>query len=364
LVTANGALDLYYTSGGSTAGNFALNLNGGTLAVNNLQKTSGGGTQTSTVNFNGGVLEALASDPTGSVFLPFQATGLTVNVMGGGAIINTNGFSDTIAQPMLSGTATDGGLTKNGAGTLILTASNTYAGPTTVNAGSLVLTGSAGTGIFKTSAVTVAAAANLEVDTTVNTADTLLVNGQLSGNGGTVGPVNVTSTGALAPGLTATNAVAGNLTADGNVSFATTSVFSIRLGVATALDSDQLTVSAGSVNLNDAALSLTLGNAFNGAGETPGFLYVLINGGAAGTGTGTDVFSNAPASGSMVSTGGSTFEVLYGVTSAGAAGGSDVDLEFVGAIPEPGTWAEMLAGAAVLCIWQRSRRKGQRTEGR
>ena len=64
--------------------------------------------------------------------------GLTAaNVKDGGAIIDSNGFDVTIAQPLVAGGT--GGLTKNGAGTVTLSGANTYTGATTVNAGTLVL---------------------------------------------------------------------------------------------------------------------------------------------------------------------------------------------------------------------------------
>ena len=66
-------------------------------------------------------------------------TGLTsANVRAGGAVINTNGFNVAISQSLAhdpTGPATDGGLVKNGAGTLTLNgASLSYTGVTTVNA--------------------------------------------------------------------------------------------------------------------------------------------------------------------------------------------------------------------------------------
>jgi autotransporter-associated beta strand protein len=65
LVVANGALDMFYSSGGSTVGNCAVDLNSGALVVNQIQQTTGGGNQTATINFNGGVLVAGTNDPTG-----------------------------------------------------------------------------------------------------------------------------------------------------------------------------------------------------------------------------------------------------------------------------------------------------------
>ncbi len=62
-----------------------------------------------------------------------------------GAVIDTNGHAVTINQPLVSGVVgTDGGLTKLGtAGTLTLTAANTYTGLTTVKGGTLELANAA-----------------------------------------------------------------------------------------------------------------------------------------------------------------------------------------------------------------------------
>jgi autotransporter-associated beta strand protein len=62
--------------------------------------------------------------------------GLTAaNVKDGGAKIDSNGNDITIAQPLVANGT--GGLTKSGAGTLILTGANTYTGDTEANAGKL-----------------------------------------------------------------------------------------------------------------------------------------------------------------------------------------------------------------------------------
>jgi autotransporter-associated beta strand protein len=140
LVVANGVLDMFYSSGGSTVGNCAVNLNSGTLVVDQIQQTTGGGNQTATINFNGGVLEAGTNDPAGGDFLPALAY-LTVNLTNAAvpAFINSSNWSITIAAPLTGGG--DAGLVKLGSGTLVLSGADTYTGLTTVSNGTLLISG-------------------------------------------------------------------------------------------------------------------------------------------------------------------------------------------------------------------------------
>jgi len=114
----------------SNNGNGTVNLNGGTLEATRIEKVTAG---TGVMNFNGGVLKALAGDTS-------YMQGITsANILAGGARINTNGFDITIAQPLLAGSA-NGGLAKEGPGTLTLSATNTYTGATRLEQGTLVVT--------------------------------------------------------------------------------------------------------------------------------------------------------------------------------------------------------------------------------
>lgn len=140
VVTAQGALDMFYSAGGGTVGNCAVNLNNGTLIVNNIQQTTGGGNQSADFNFNGGTLVAGTNDPAGGAFLP-ALTYLTIHVTNTTvpAFISSSNFSITIATALIGGG--DAGLVKLGSGALTLSGANTYNGPTIVSNGSLYISG-------------------------------------------------------------------------------------------------------------------------------------------------------------------------------------------------------------------------------
>jgi len=115
---------------GRDNGTGTFNLNGGTV---NATKISGGN-GSATVNFNGGVIKAKRDESNLIENLD------VANVQSGGAKINSNGFNVATSQA-LTGT---GGLEKLGAGSLTLSANNTYAGTTTVSEGLLKVNGSVG----------------------------------------------------------------------------------------------------------------------------------------------------------------------------------------------------------------------------
>ena len=103
-----------------------LSLNGGVVRTANLT----GGDGTSTLNLNGGTVRATADNAN---WVGGGAGIDTIRVQAGGVVFDTNGFNTGIAVvlPHDPGLATaDGGLTKTGAGTLTLSAANTYNGGT------------------------------------------------------------------------------------------------------------------------------------------------------------------------------------------------------------------------------------------
>ena len=196
-VGGGGNLDLDYAGTSSTN---TYNLNGGTLTV--PQITASVSTGSNTFNFNGGTLKPTANNAT---FMQ----GLTrANIRNSGAKIDTSGFNVTIGQALqhsaISGdNATDGGLTKNGTGTLTLNGTDTYTGTTTINAGTLALA-SAGS-IASSRNITVAGGAGFDVSAvaggfTLGAAHTLSGSGSVNGtvvNNGSIAPGTGGTTGAL-----------------------------------------------------------------------------------------------------------------------------------------------------------------------
>jgi autotransporter-associated beta strand protein len=143
-----------FTSGrtvciGDSGATGVLTLNGGVVTVPAL--TKGAASVASTINFNGGTLkastgvlgwyDAYASKTAAGLGNFIQGTGFAVNVLEGGAKIDSNGLNVTIGQQFQhAGTAaTDGGLTKLGPGSLTLFSKSNYSGPTVVNDGTLKL---------------------------------------------------------------------------------------------------------------------------------------------------------------------------------------------------------------------------------
>ncbi len=203
-IGGGGNLDLNY-AGGATSTN-TYNLNGGTLTVPQIISSSSSAARI--FNFNGGTLKPAAST---TAFFNSGVAG-AANVRNNGAIIDATNFSLTIGQALVHSTiasdsATDGGLRKNGGGTLTLGNTNTYTGSTTINAGTLAL-GSAGS-IASSRIISVAGGAMLDVSA-VTGGFTLGAAQTLSGSGSVKG--TVTNYGTIAPG-----AGIGVLTASNNV---------------------------------------------------------------------------------------------------------------------------------------------------
>ena len=143
-----------------------VNLDGGVLEVARISKGTG---LNAGLVLNGGTLRA-RSTASGSLISGLDS----VLVLPGGAVINTNGATVSIDQGLADG---GGGLTKAGAGTLVLTAPNTYSGATAVTAGTLRVDGD---NSFAAGPVTVSSGATLAGTGTVGGATTIQAGATLS----------------------------------------------------------------------------------------------------------------------------------------------------------------------------------------
>ncbi|HWQ93402.1 MAG TPA: autotransporter-associated beta strand repeat-containing protein, partial [Clostridia bacterium] len=183
VVNSLGGLSIAHTATGSGL----VNLDGGILSVRSLRSPAG----TGILNLNGGVLRANRDEAN------FVSTTLLMNVMGGGAYLDSGAYNIAIAQPFLDG-GSGSGLTKLGAGTVSLGGANTYTGPTAVNEGTLRINGSITAGQV-----------------------TVQSGGAIGGAGTIPGNVVVNARGAVSPGAnTATIGtlnIGGNLTLSGNL---------------------------------------------------------------------------------------------------------------------------------------------------
>ena len=237
----------------SSGGSGTVNLDGGTLSVNKVSRPSSG---TATFNFNGGTLKARQND---TAFI----TGLSaVNVNSAGAIIDTNGFDVTVGNILRDGGG-GGGLTKNGTGTLTLTAAPTYTGATVVNAGTLALNAAG------THNNAISGAGNLAIGGAVTLGGTNTYLGATSVNSGAL-----TLNGSLTSNITVAGGanLAGEGSTTGSVTFSGTSALSFDTSTPGAF-------TAASVNATGAAVTI----APIGTGAASGIVVLQAAGGITGT---------------------------------------------------------------------------------
>ena len=312
---------------------------GGTLGIYGAVGSGGVGTYAGSAT-----TVAISSDRT--ILLASGATGSTpsnINVLGG----TTASFGGLVGDYVNE----VGTLNKNGAGTLALTNStgNSYSGGTIISAG------------------------------------TLLVNNTTSGSGTGTGSVFVNSGGTLG----GSGIIAPTVTTAGSVAFAAGST----LAPGTAGNTDKLTLRAsgstsGLVSLTGAvtlAFNLNSGLASNTLSLTNSYANEVSGLGSSDIFKFTDLTSNSTLSlgeYTLITTDDSSANPL-GVTTAGLAGATieglgasaysgdifhlqvnqlgngdyALQLDISQAAPEPGTWALMLGGFAVLIIIQRRRNK-------
>jgi autotransporter-associated beta strand protein len=209
------------------------------------------------------------------------------------------------------------GITKNGAGTMVMSGNSNYTGATNVNAGTLVINGN-----ISTSNVTVQSGATL-------------------GGSGTVGSLTVNEGATINPGNSP-----GILNVNGAYNQAGTLIAEIT-GTTAGSGYDQINVT-GSVNLSG-ALTLDVTNA--GTGYMLNSMIFLILNDAVDAVTGA--FSNYAQGTNVGNFGGFDWVISYEADSSNNSftGGNDVALR---AIPEPS--AALLGGLGLVGLMRRRRR--------
>ncbi len=333
-----------------------LNLDGGTLETSRqfVRDGSGGGavgSGTATFNFNGGILKALASQTSGAGWFETATTGnfqvVTTNVKEGGAVIDTNGFDANINTVLAhSGAAAiDGGLVKQGAGTLNLGAANTYTGNTIVTEGVLAVSNASGSAT---------GGGNLSVG----------ISGVLAGTG-RIAPSNfagISINGAVAPGVSPSGI--GTLTFDFGGTTGTGAMLSgaeLRFELA-APNLSLASIAAGSSDLvaltaaaaGDFAFNSTTVNFLGTGAEGYYKLYDTSFDATTWTGLsfdGTTGLVSSGLSGSNLASG-LFAEFIIGTAANGAESVGDI---YVHVVPEPASCLNLLAGMGMFTMARRRR---------
>jgi len=225
-----GTLDLSRNANGNSIGSIGtVNLNGGVILASKVGTATANAATglhgpSATFNFNGGTLRLNSSTAPffqGSTVAPVIPITAVVRI--GGAIIDTNGKTNVFAEPLLHdsslGSTPDGGLTKNGSGSLVLASNVSYTGNTIINGGSLVLSNAVS--LAASPILTIASGATL--DATGRADQTLaLASGQtLNGSGTVLGILQSPLGSTIAPGSSSIIGhlvLANNATLNGTVS--------------------------------------------------------------------------------------------------------------------------------------------------
>ena len=315
----------------------ATTINAGTLSVSSLanggSNSNIGSSSNAATNliFNGGTLSYTgAAVSTDRLFSVGSSSG-TLDASGSGAINFTNtgsmGFNSQTGTRTLTLTGTNTGnntlaavvgdnsgatsLVKSGAGTWILSGTNSYTGATTVNAGTLFVTGSTASG----------------------SAATVNNSGSVLGGTGTIsGSVSIASSGAILEA--GTGSTGQTLTMKGAVTMGTGSIIMLALGASSA--KSILAIVGGTISFQSA-------QKFNiiDLGVTPGSTY---------TGIITGIGSNPGTEASWIITN-QSWSYTFGYD---ALNGGEIDLT-INPVPEPATC--FAAALALLALIYNQRRR-------
>jgi autotransporter-associated beta strand protein len=206
LVASNGTAIQF--QGNSTAGNATLTANNGGFIQ--FFDTSSGGAARVTTNGSGAMVVQLASGGLSIGSLAGSSGSVLFSSQNGGAFTQSLTIGNLNTSTTYGGIISDvdaaGSITKIGTGTLTLTATNTFTGPTTINAGTLEVDGS----IANSSNVTVNPGGTLSGIGTVDLATTTIM-----------------GRGTLAPGNAANPT--GTLTITGNLVFQSGALYLVQV---------------------------------------------------------------------------------------------------------------------------------------
>jgi fibronectin-binding autotransporter adhesin len=241
----------------------------------------------------------------------------------------------------------EGGVIKTGAGTLEMSATNIYTGPTVIDEGEVIISGSLAVGapvaVNADATLRVTGSGKVSGPVTVNS-DGVVTGSSVPATGRSLGAVTINSGGTIAPG------VGVGLLNTGSVAF---NGGEFALEITDAINSDQLNV-AGLVALNG-PVTLTIELAGALANDT--LITIIEN-------DGSDAVSLAAANArflfnSVTLEEGSVFAVTGGFGTQqfqiGYAGGSGNDVVLL-AVPEPNAIAFLIGSLVPLASLARSRR--------
>ena len=329
---SNGALRFGGTSTASTAGTAIVNLNGGTLGLSGIYIGKAGSAQYN-INFNGGVLQVTGSSASAPTYLA-SSSQIMASVMGRGAIIDTNGNNATIGQALVSGTTNDGGLTKEGAGTLTLAGVNTYTGATTIKSGSLAL----GAASNISNMLVLGGIGGLTGTLDVSLKGASYTQASISGNGSIVtSGGTVTATGNVTPGFSA-----GSLNVSGNFTLAGTATTQMEIagnGGVAGIDFDRIT--ANGILTYGGALTIS---SYNGYDLTKASSYDLFD-----FASKSGDFSSVTVNSVLLSKNGNIWSDASSAYSFDETSG----VLSVTLVPEPATYAMILSGLGMLGLLRR-----------
>ena len=286
---ANSAVTVNATTAGTSA---LLDLNGSNATITTLTFGGTGGTASAnnlstgagTLTLGGTVTFSATGNPLGAT--------LSGNVDLGGATRTFSIADSTIAPADLTVSAnisgTGVGITKTGAGTLVLSGNNSYAGPTTVSVGSLNLQSDTALGaIGGSTTVSNGAALQLQNDITV-TGEALSLTGTGVGATGALRNIsgNNTWTGAVTlAGTTTVGSDAGLLTFAGNITNGNRTLTVTGAGDTT-ISGVLGNGSGGLTKAGAGTLTLTGANSYTGATSVGAGVLNIQNNTALGTSAG------------------------------------------------------------------------------